>query len=213
LKKVIILDEADSMTEIAQEAMRRIMEIFSYEVRFVFICNFPSKIIEAIQSRCALFRLKKIREDFIINRLIFILNQEKMFFDIQGIEIILFLSNGDIRQTINRSEILAKNLGGISKEIFKNFYSISKSTIIIEFFYSFFNKNQIFTKEIILEIFNEGYDKTEVLQKIFEIAKRLKKNDLIKLKILNFLCRLKLDLIMKYKNYFFSIIFSKNFFY
>jgi replication factor C subunit 2/4 len=208
-KKLIILDEADSMTEIAQEALRRIMEIFSNQIRFVLICNFPSKIVEAIQSRCVLFRLKKIKEDFIINRLIFVLNTEKIYFDIPGIEALLFLSKGDIRQTMNKSELVFKNLGEITKESMRNFFSNSKNTTIIEFFNCFLNENLVFTSEILLEIFNEGYNRIEIIQELFYFSKKIKKNDYIKLKFLIFLCKFRLKYLFNYKTYLFCNILPK----
>jgi DNA polymerase III delta prime subunit len=57
-RKLIVIDEAESLSEIAQEALRRTVENFSHIVRFIFICNYPSKIIEAIQSRCTVLRFK-----------------------------------------------------------------------------------------------------------------------------------------------------------
>lgn len=67
--KIIILDEADSMTAGAQQALRRTMEIYSNTTRFCFACNQSSKIIDPIQSRCAILRYGKLSDEEVMKRL------------------------------------------------------------------------------------------------------------------------------------------------
>ncbi|CAB4039717.1 replication factor C subunit 2-like, partial [Paramuricea clavata] len=75
--KIIILDEADSMTDGAQQALRRTMEVFSKTTRFALACNISDKIIEAIQSRCAILRYTKLSDAQILSRLMEICDKEK----------------------------------------------------------------------------------------------------------------------------------------
>merc|ERR1719453_83661 len=84
--KIVILDEADSMTSAAQQAMRRIMEMYSSTTRFALACNISSKIIEPIQSRCAILRFSRIQDDELIKRLKFVLEKEGAPYDDEGLQ-------------------------------------------------------------------------------------------------------------------------------
>ena len=87
--KIIILDEADSMTSGAQQALRRTMEIYSSTTRFALACNMSSKIIEPIQSRCAILRYTKLSDSELLKRLLEICEAEKVSFYIHIPNIIL----------------------------------------------------------------------------------------------------------------------------
>ena len=76
--KMVILDEADSMTEGAQQALRRTMEVYSKTTRFALACNTSDKIIEAIQSRCAVLRYSKLTDAQILTRLLEVCDKEKV---------------------------------------------------------------------------------------------------------------------------------------
>ncbi|CAH8357705.1 unnamed protein product [Eruca vesicaria subsp. sativa] len=76
--KVVILDEADSMTSGAQQALRRTIEIYSNSTRFALACNTSGKIIEPIQSRCALVRFSRLSDQEILGRLMVVVQAEKV---------------------------------------------------------------------------------------------------------------------------------------
>jgi replication factor C small subunit len=99
--KVILLDEADNMTSDAQQALRRIMEMYTSTTRFILACNYLSKIIEPIQSRTALFRFYPLKKEDVVSRLVLIAKNEKIEYDIKGLEAIYDIVQGDMRKAIN----------------------------------------------------------------------------------------------------------------
>jgi replication factor C subunit 3/5 len=124
--KLIILDEADSMTYDAQFALRRIIEKYSDTTRFCLICNFENKIIPAIKSRCANFRFNTINKDNYISYLEKICKNEKIKYDNSGLETVYFLSNGDLRKGINLLQSISMNIN------FKNNKNIKNNKILDE---------------------------------------------------------------------------------
>ncbi len=99
--KIIFLDEADALTSDAQAALRRTMEKYTQACRFVLSCNYSSKIIEPIQSRCAVFRFRPLADEDIIPRLKHIAKEEEIELKESGLKAILYISNGDLRRAIN----------------------------------------------------------------------------------------------------------------
>ena len=99
--RVIILDEADSMTTDAQHALRRTMEKYSNTCRFILICNYSSKIIEPIQSRCAVFRFSPLNDKDTKKYIQNIIKNEKVAITPEAIEAIIYVSEGDLRRVTN----------------------------------------------------------------------------------------------------------------
>ena len=98
--KIIILDEADSMTDEAQDALRVIIEQYSTVTRFCFICNYISKITDAIKSRCSAVYFKKLSNECMINKLNDIATKESMDLPKNILHTIIDVSNGDMRKAI-----------------------------------------------------------------------------------------------------------------
>ncbi|ORZ40737.1 putative RFC3-DNA replication factor C, 40 kDa subunit, partial [Catenaria anguillulae PL171] len=99
--KLIILDEADAMTQVAQAALRRVIEKYTKNVRFCIICNYVSKIIPAVQSRCTRFRFNPLEKDQIEHRLTEIAALEHVDLRPDGMQALLRLSGGDMRRALN----------------------------------------------------------------------------------------------------------------
>lgn len=99
--KIILLDESDALTSDAQHALRRTMERYTHTCRFILDCNYSNKILGPIQSRCAVFRFKRLDEPAISKVLTAIAKGEKLTLDPKAAEAIIHVSEGDMRRAIN----------------------------------------------------------------------------------------------------------------
>ncbi len=99
--KIIFLDEADSLTADAQHALRRTMEKYSAETRFILSANYASKIIDPIQSRCVVFRFKSLNEDDMREYIKRIAKGEDLDIDDKAVDALLYVSEGDMRKLTN----------------------------------------------------------------------------------------------------------------
>ena len=113
---LIILDESDQMTGPAQTALRRIMETSSRTSRFILICNYSSKIIEPIQSRCAIFRFSKLDKKAMVAHLESIAKKENVTLSPEAAEMIVDYSEGDLRHAINALQTAAVYRDGVVDE-------------------------------------------------------------------------------------------------
>ncbi|XP_023323635.1 replication factor C subunit 4 [Eurytemora carolleeae] len=113
--KIIILDEADSMTKDAQSALRRTMEKEGRSTKFCLICNYVSRIIEPLTSRCAKFRFKPLATEILLTRLRMIVEAEKVNISQDGLDAIILTSEGDLRKAITTLQSCSRLKG--EKEI------------------------------------------------------------------------------------------------
>lgn len=113
--KIIFLDESDSLTPEAQQALRRTIESFAGATRFILSCNYSSKIIEPIQSRCAVFRFKGLSENAVKEYLGRIAKGEGLTIPDDAAKAIYDISEGDLRKATNLLQSAAA-LGSITKD-------------------------------------------------------------------------------------------------
>ena len=105
--KIIFMDEADALTSDAQAALRRTMEKYSKICRFILSCNYSSKIIDPIQSRCAVFRFKPLTTEDLRGYLQRIINNEQVDIDDEAIEGLVHVARGDMRRAVNSLQVAA----------------------------------------------------------------------------------------------------------
>ncbi|ODQ54700.1 DNA replication factor [Saitoella complicata NRRL Y-17804] len=99
--KLVVLDEADAMTQVAQNALRRTIEKYTRNVRFCIICNYVNKIITPIQSRCTRFRFSPLPIESVRHRVDHVIEAEGVKITDDGREALLKLSKGDMRRALN----------------------------------------------------------------------------------------------------------------
>lgn len=99
--KIIFLDESDALTADAQQALRRTMEKYTKTCRFILSCNFSSRIIDPIQSRCVVFRFKPLSSKELTKQIKHIAEKEKIEIDEEAVNAIIYVCNGDLRKAIN----------------------------------------------------------------------------------------------------------------
>ena len=129
--KIIILDEADEMTSDAQTALRRIIEDTAKFCRFILIANNISKIINPIQSRCAVFKFSQIDEKEITTHLKTVLKKEKGKADEKGLKEIAEYAEGDLRHAINLLQTAA-SMGNITQDSVKAAAGLTKTNDVEE---------------------------------------------------------------------------------
>ncbi|KAM4548153.1 replication factor C subunit 4 isoform 1-T2 [Odontesthes bonariensis] len=168
--KIIILDEADAMTSAAQAALRRSMEKESRTTRFCLICNYISRVIEPLASRCSKFRFKPLANQIQEERLLQICAKENLNYTKESLAILVQVSEGDLRKAITFLQSAARlnfdkeitgqtiiEIAGVvpSKMIDNLFHIFSKGT---------FEKLEMAVRNLI----EEGYAATQILSQLHD---------------------------------------------
>ena len=156
--QIIILDEADLLTNDAQSALRRIIEDNSQQTRFCIICNYVSKIIDPIVSRCAKFRFNALSEESQIKHLLDIATQENMNINTNIINKIQKVSQGDLRKSINLLQTLSKiNPSLLNEDLIDEICGIIPQEVIVNFIKECNTKDTKKLKKLVDEFIESGH--------------------------------------------------------
>ncbi|KAL2207455.1 P-loop containing nucleoside triphosphate hydrolase protein [Sarocladium strictum] len=171
--KLVILDEADSMTSGAQQALRRTMEIYSNTTRFAFACNQSNKIIEPLQSRCAILRYAKLTDAQVVKRLLQIIETEKVEYSDDGLAALVFSAEGDMRQAINNLQSTSAGFGFVSGD---NVFKVVDSPHPIKvqaMLKACYEGNVNSALDSLRELWDLGYSSHDIISTMFKVTKTL----------------------------------------
>jgi replication factor C small subunit len=167
--KIIFLDEADALTPEAQQALRRTMENYSSTCRFILSCNYSSKIIDPIQSRCILFRFKLLEKKDVERVIQIIAERESLSVNPDAVEMLYEGSEGDCRKCINLLQSIASISPSITSELITTMISDAKPKdikIVLEYALSGdFQKSREKLFDIMLRQGISGQDIIKAIQK------------------------------------------------
>jgi replication factor C subunit 2/4 len=185
--KLIILDEADSITQKAQNLLSNIISEFRKNTRFVFICNDYTQIIESIQSKCMIIKYPKIDNYNLFLKIKNICEIENIDYTEEGINTLIFVSDQDIRQLINNLECIYYSFGKLNHDNIYKFIDKPKTYYISEILNCCFNKDFSNAIIIIKNLYYKGYTPNDILltfmKYLFEFDNNIKINEETKLKL------------------------------
>jgi len=159
------------MTSAAQQAMRRTMEVHSHTTRFALACNTSSKIIEPIQSRCAILRYTRLSDEEITENMQRVIESEEVPYDEGGLEALLFVSEGDMRQALNNMQACHSGFGLINQvNIFK--VCDQPHPKVVQAILGNCIKGDFVSATVEMEgLWNCGYSAVDVIGTVFKVCK------------------------------------------
>ncbi len=165
--KVIFLDECDSLTKEAQQALRRTMENYVTTTRFILSCNYSSKIIDPIQSRCTVFRFKPLTPEEIKDYVTNIAEGEQLAINEQAIQALVDVSSGDVRRVTNILQSCASIEQNITDELIFSLVSAAKPKEIKEILSFALNGDFLQARKLLLDtMLRHGLSGLDTLKQI-----------------------------------------------
>uniref|UniRef100_A0A4X1UR99 Replication factor C subunit 2 n=1 Tax=Sus scrofa TaxID=9823 RepID=A0A4X1UR99_PIG len=173
----------DSMTDGAQQALRRTMEIYSKTTRFALACNASDKIIEPIQSRCAVLRYTKLTDAQILARLLNVIEKEKVPYTDDGLEAIIFTAQGDMRQALNNLQSFS-GFGFINSENVFKVCDEPHPLLVKEMIQHCVSANIDEAYKILAHLWHLGYSPEDIIGNIFRVCKTFQMAEYLKLEFI-----------------------------
>jgi len=189
--KILILDEADNMTDAAQQALRRTMENYTQTCRMILICNYSNKIILPIQSRCVVFRFGPVGNDEIQKRIKNIAKEENVKINEDGLKAIVYVSNGDLRRGVNYLQACSTVSGEVTQEVVYRITGKIHPNEITEMMQTALNGQLMKSKELLDKFtMDYGLSARNLVSQMHSEVYRMKIDELMKMKIIRVLSQI-----------------------
>lgn len=172
------------MTEAAQQALRRTMELYSNTTRFALACNSSEKIIEPIQSRCAMLRYSKLSDAQVLANLLTVCDKEKVAYADDGMEAIVFTAQGDMRQALNNLQSTTEGFGYVNSENVFKVCDEPHPLLIKDMLIHCSQSNMDQAYQIMNQLWKLGYSPEDIITNVFRVCKTLDLAEYIKLEFI-----------------------------
>lgn len=169
--KIILLDEADSLTAIAQQGLRRHIDLYSDTTRYIFSCHASTNIIESVQSRCSILPFSALSNENIAKKLKEICKKEGIEYDDRSMEVLLETTNGDMRMAINNLQSVYYAYGKLSEEGIYGICYLPYPDTIMQCINLCFENNICDACAIVKSIYDKGYSIYDIIEVFFGIIK------------------------------------------
>ena len=178
--RIVFLDEVDNMTKDAQHALRREMEMYTKTASFVLSCNYSSKIIDPIQSRCAIFRFAPVKGTQIIKRLEKIAEAENLNITRGAIESIVYFAEGDLRKAVNILQASASTTDEITDDSIHEIVSKAKPQDVRKIVNKALNGDFLSARDLLREVMVvQGTSGEDMITQIYQEVSRMSMENLI----------------------------------
>lgn len=182
--KILFLDECDNLTSDAQSALRRTMEKFSFGCKFILSCNYSSKVIEPIQSRCAVYRFKGISNNAMSKRLSYIADKEDLILSRECIDALIYISDRDMRKAVGCLETAALMGNEIDVDIIYKTSGLAHPIEIIELINLALKNNFMgCLNRLDMLLIDQGFNSLDILKQMFKEVMNLNIKDKMKIDI------------------------------
>jgi DNA polymerase III, gamma/tau subunits len=184
--KIIFMDEADALTSDAQAALRRTMEKYSKICRFILSCNYSSKIIDPIQSRCAVFRFSPLTVEDVSEYLNMIIKNENVKIENDALEGLVHVARGDLRRAVNSLQVAASLDKPITLEVIYQTTGQAKPEEVKKMLETALNGNFVLAREMLDNIMiNYGLSGQDIIRQIHSLFFDLSITDSEKVRLMD----------------------------
>lgn len=182
--KLVLLDEADSMTEAAQQALRRTMEVYSSTTRFALACNLSGRIIEPIQSRCAVVRFARLTDAQVLARVRSVAAAEDVTMDDEGAAAVVFTADGDMRVALNGLQATVNGFGAVTKAAVLKVCDVPHPGMAKEILDAAVARDVDAATAVLMRLVRGGYAPVDIVQVLFRVTKVAELPEAVKLDVL-----------------------------